>query len=406
MTLDQDIYNRIHTRTGWEHLNFGKDLGQATVRVSTSYYDIHTISKKGGGSREVQAPKFPLKKLQRAILEELNTKFTLSESSTAARGKNFVGNATPHAGAVDVLRVDIKEFYPNCRADELIRQMHLRYPEHTEWFLNHIPFMFYVRRDTFGNRLTGAYDLFLATGAPTSPFLGNLALVPLDEHVLHFLGTYPGATYTRYLDDLTISFKEAVNPEKKNEIRLGIFKIMRDHNWIPHPRKSRWINPTHDRFTVTGVDLRTTPKVTGKYIKQLVKPMIEREVKTLFELNYNLPAFTKKRKAEDIKTFEDIMPIYFGGLLPTLNYIKLVNLQQHQQLIDHLKTRIRRQFELSYGNPIALGKEPQFSQEWALRLRNRNRNFVPYVELGDIKSIQTPEDALIFAVTSLLESRE
>lgn len=407
--------NKAYTEQDWRSLVAGtmikKDISSETLRdLSTCslhitygasgalHYAHHLVKKKDGSYREIQAPSTTLKIYQQMLLEKLNSSFTLSESSTAVRGRNFVNNATVHTGAKHVLRVDIKHFYPSCSASRLLDYVMKKYPEHMTWFCGAIPFMFYYPQEA-DLKLIDTSKMFLATGGPTSPFLGNMALGPLDEAVLEFLKAYPDSVYTRYLDDLTISFKNDLDPEQMNVIRHGIFKIMANQGWVPHPKKSRWINPVHDKVTVTGVDIRNDPKVTTKYIKNKVKPRIEQAVSALFTRNYTLPKFTRKRKQHQINTFEDVMPSFFSQLLPTLNYVKLVNPQQHQKLIDHLSVRINRHFIAKYSEV-----NEQTLQLFFLDLKNRNRIFI-----GDhgesphlLDEVKTPTDALVYSLKSLL----
>lgn len=52
------------------------------------------------------------------------------------------------------------------------------------------------------------YKNYLATGAPTSPFLFHKSLEGTDRDIIHVLGSMPieKPTYTRYLDDIIITF--------------------------------------------------------------------------------------------------------------------------------------------------------------------------------------------------------
>lgn len=70
------------------------------------------------------------------------------------------------------------------------------------------------------------YDNHLATGSPASPYLFHTTLANLDEEIFAALNGFPllGTTYTRYLDDLIISFSHIDTPSFHEFSKL--------YNWL------------------------------------------------------------------------------------------------------------------------------------------------------------------------------
>lgn len=79
------------------------------------------------------------------------------------------------------------------------------------------------------------YNNHLATGSPASPFLFHTILAQLDKDILSTLSSLPleGTIYTRYLDDIIISFSHISTPAsqelKKQFVQLvSIYEAMEE----------------------------------------------------------------------------------------------------------------------------------------------------------------------------------
>ena len=91
----------------------------------------------------------------------------------------------------------------------------------------------------------------LPQGAPTSPALSNSFLVPFDIALDRYVKRYKG-TYTRYADDITISFPK----NYPRRIRGNIQKVRRLARWWglkAHVRRKTRILRRHQQQRVTGL---------------------------------------------------------------------------------------------------------------------------------------------------------
>jgi RNA-directed DNA polymerase len=107
--------------------DIAKDLGifleyiENLCQKPYSQYRKFSIGKK---RRVISAPKVHLKVIQKCILKKLETFYCPPDYVHGfTRGKSFITNAHAHLGALDILSVDLKDFFPSITADMLHAQM-------------------------------------------------------------------------------------------------------------------------------------------------------------------------------------------------------------------------------------------------------------------------------------------
>jgi RNA-directed DNA polymerase len=178
-----------------------------------SGYVEFEVPKARGGTRRIAAPRARLRRVQRVILDRILARVPVHDACHGfVADRSTVTNAQPHAGASIVLKLDLKDFFPTVhyRRVKGVFQ-HLGYGEEVAGTL--------AALTTYRPKLANgdvAWPGVLPQGAPTSPALANLACRRLDQRLSRLAAKY-GATYTRYADDLTFSFRQPP------ELRLGRF---------------------------------------------------------------------------------------------------------------------------------------------------------------------------------------
>ena len=153
-------------------------------------YTHHKINKGNGKYRHIYAPNELLKKKQNEILQKLYKVKPHPSNHGFIPGKSIVTNACHHIGRNYVLSMDIKNFFPSTTTNKLVKIIDRFYPDQKE----NIPYFIYKNH--------------IPQGAPTSPYLANFALYDFDENLSKYLEQFD-ASYTRYADDITISFDSA-----------------------------------------------------------------------------------------------------------------------------------------------------------------------------------------------------
>src|SRR5262249_12714315 len=97
-----------------------------------SPYVEFEIPKKRGGTRKIAAPRTPLKRAKRKILEAILWKIPVHEACHGfVPGRSIATNAAPHVGAAVILKVDLRDFFPSIhyrRVEGLFRRQ-CGYPE-------------------------------------------------------------------------------------------------------------------------------------------------------------------------------------------------------------------------------------------------------------------------------------
>jgi len=205
-------------------VNYGKELARRRVPVLLAPEDMafqlgismrqlnwlayaregryHTFerAKANGKVRVIHAPTPKLKTVQRWIAERIVLKTKPHKYSTAFfPGSTLVDNASPHVGRAIVVRMDLKDFFPSIKFNQVRRVF-----------------------SSFGYTLQVSrllaniccYEGHLVQGAPSSPAISNLVAKRLDtrvEGIKKFLSRKEPEEsrlkfyYTRYADDLVFS---------------------------------------------------------------------------------------------------------------------------------------------------------------------------------------------------------
>jgi RNA-directed DNA polymerase len=240
------------------------------------YVDFE-IPKQSGGTRVISAPRAPLRAVQRKILAEILAKVPAHDAAHGfVVGRSTVTNATPHVGAALLIATDIRDFFPSIhywRVHGLF--FSLGYANEVAAVLAALC----TRRPVVHRQARGGPERVvvwpgsLPQGAPTSPALANLACRRLDAR-LSGLAAKLGGRYTRYADDLSVSFHDR---DQAAALDLGrvfwwIDQILQQEGFAEHPGKRRILRPNR-RQMVTGVvvnDKLTVPRAARRRFRALL----------------------------------------------------------------------------------------------------------------------------------------
>jgi retron-type reverse transcriptase len=215
--------------------------------MDNSRYRIAQIPKRSGGLRVLEIPDPELMARQRAILGWLYAR-RLAASPCAhgfVRRRSIVTNAEPHVGKAVVVRIDLEDFFPSVKAT-MVREALVS---------NGV-----AKQDSEAIVEACTLDGRLPQGAPTSPFLANLAASRLDHRLSGLAREWRdgalGTTYTRYADDLTISSDDP----KLNHIVPVVQRIVEDCGFKVNRAKTR-ICRRGSRQIIAGVVVNDRPNV-------------------------------------------------------------------------------------------------------------------------------------------------
>lgn len=226
------------------------------IMTAPSRYKVYSIPKRSGlGTRLIAQPARELKVIQRYIARSLLWDLPVHPAAMAyVSGLSIRDNALPHCDNRVIMKLDFSNFFHSLVFRDLDaslrRNNFVRIPRN-EWLLMESALF-------WDNPRTGRRCLSI--GAPSSPFISNVIMEPLDRKVSAFADR-AGATYTRYADDITLS---ASDVETLMVLRGQISRLI-ERSARPHLR----FNPTKGgiftsagRRVVTGLVLTSDGKVS------------------------------------------------------------------------------------------------------------------------------------------------
>ena len=250
------LFERLFPGQGHDLVELARRMGidpRDLLRLQPRYREF-TVPKRSGGARRIQAPESDLKRLQRLLLRRVLARLKAHPAATGfERGQSIVTNARAHRGQAVVLRFDLVDFFPSTRAKRLKA---------------------YFRRIGWNRRATrillrlSTYENGLPQGAPSSPRLSNLVNYRLDAR-LAAMAARLGGVYTRYADDLTLSFPDE-EMDRIRYMRRFVRKVVEREGYRLHLRKKMSIRRRHHRQLVTGLvvnDRVNLPRSTRRWLR-------------------------------------------------------------------------------------------------------------------------------------------
>lgn len=242
-----------------------KILSQEDIskRYKTTY-----IPKKSGGKRRIDEPDQKLKEYMKKVVYVFTNKFNLVFPSSAyayIKGRNTKQMAEAHKGERRILKLDIKNFFPNCTLKFILDAMLKVYP----FCIMDIEILETIVKACM-IKYDGEYGL--PQGAPTSPLLSNIAMIPVDFYFMEH------KNYTRYADDIYISYHEPYNYSMILDEPEKIESVIQMYNPKFHLNsdKTHLVNLSRNNgIWITGIMLNRDNDITiGYRSKKKLKAII------------------------------------------------------------------------------------------------------------------------------------
>ena len=248
------------------------DMSEADLRAHQPYYTPRTIPKrrkgKQPGMRQLLVPDAATKSLQRRLLRRVFARLNSHAAATGfQRGTSIVHNAMVHVGQSIVIRMDVVDFFPSTSAQRVER-----YFRRVGWNAEAAALL---------TKLT-THDGGLPQGAPTSPRLCNLVNFGVDARIDRFVARRKGV-YTRYADDITISFPKDY-PQRVRGTIQHVKRVLKAHGYRAHVRGKLRILRRHQRQKVTGLivnDVVNLPRETRRRLRAVEHHLATRRPSTM-----------------------------------------------------------------------------------------------------------------------------
>lgn len=238
-------------------------------------YSTFEVPKKSGGVRTIYAPNKKLKAIQKKlsdILYECHSeiypkhKFKVISHGFVKKENNnkkeiiygALSNATVHKNKNNVLNIDLENYFGSFNFGRV-----------RGFFIKNKDFALSEKCATVIAQIA-CYNNSLPQGSPCSPIIANLITRSLDIKLARF-AKKNSATYSRYVDDITIStnkkfFPVCIASNEKHNILPGkeIVKILNKSGFSINNNKTR-LQYSDSRQEVTGLVVNTFVNVPYEY---------------------------------------------------------------------------------------------------------------------------------------------
>ncbi|HCA9527218.1 TPA: RNA-directed DNA polymerase [Klebsiella variicola subsp. variicola] len=247
-----------------------------------SEYDHYSIPKKSGGSRFISAPHDELKKIQQWINFNVLKNLTPHPCCYSYHKKASIYKcAEIHCSSKWLLKLDIETFFDMTSEVHIYKQFtSIGYSPIVSFALSRIctyqPKKLTAhqknwelhtrenRKEPF-SRSGIRYIGRLPQGSPTSPMLSNMAFYNLDEKINLLVKSY-GGLYSRYADDIFISFSSAeVNRTLISNLVGRLINYLKNEGYKLNKTKIK-LSPPGSRKIVLGLNVDSeTPTISREF---------------------------------------------------------------------------------------------------------------------------------------------
>ncbi|MCW5672084.1 MAG: hypothetical protein KIT86_20690 [Hydrogenophaga sp.] len=272
------------------------EILQDTASRIKHHYHLHEIPKADGNFRKIQIPTNHIKVIQKRINKHIFDNVIYPPYLHGGiKDRDYVKNATEHAGAEAVITLDVKNFYPSISRERVVSifQHFCKFPKDVSQLLADLCTL----------------DGLLPQGACTSSHLANLALFDCEYHFAQYCKS-KGYTYTRLLDDIAISRKKPFSPQEIEKVIVSVKAMMK--------RCGLKLNNRKQRITARS-NPETLMEVTGLWLNR-GKPRAHTEDRRSIraELHSCESAATNNRTDEDFHNLHNRL----SGRVAKLSYLK------------------------------------------------------------------------------------
>jgi hypothetical protein len=168
--------------------------------------------KADGSIRDVWCVQKPLRVIQDAILKNILSGLHFPNYITGSIKRcDYKANAEPHAGSAIIITEDIVDFFPSTTYTSVYEIW-----KHVFGFANDVSHCLAALTTKTG---------CIPQGAPTSSYLAN-TIFWKEEPRFSDWAFARDLTYTRYVDDLTISSSKPISAVEKKEIVTELHKLV------------------------------------------------------------------------------------------------------------------------------------------------------------------------------------
>ncbi len=294
----------------------------------SSFYSKITMYKNNK-KRVLYEPDLKLKYIQKYILHDVlyksQTDYKLDKCVTGfIAKKGILENAKPHLNRVAIIKMDIKDFFPSITRKMIynIFRKYNKFSYEYAYILSHLV----------------TYENALPQGAPTSPFLANICAKGIDYKINKLIEVINqrqkmNIAYTRYADDITISFDKSFNYDYIVNV---VTQIIFDEGFYPNLQKTNIVKHHHCQM-VTGIVVNNDVPTIEKKQREKIKFILSIWEKYGIEDAIVLWNKHKFGRVIDITTEDKGVDKFIEVIEGKITYFQMVNEEQNLRLFEKYK---------------------------------------------------------------------
>ena len=260
-------------------------LSSKKMTETSNEYSKVDIPKKTGGARTLRIPNPKLKDVQNSLKAFIENNFQDRIHFTChsyRKNKSIISNAYPHLGNEVLIKLDIKDYFQNITQVQIKDALHLgnkSYISHPAYedFCQYIPEKLKQARDylDFPDNYDAIMRLVhtdngLPQGAPTSPVISNLILSKFVHEMFMVVKSMDGK-YSRYSDDLTISFKTDESDKIKRVIKFTESKLA-EYGFQLNKKKGKiHVLRKHQAQRICGITINSGKPTISRQHRRLIR---------------------------------------------------------------------------------------------------------------------------------------
>ena len=219
------------------------------------------VLKKGNGEpRQTHDAEQPLKiiheRIKDRILKKVDYPYYLQGGiADTKQPRSCRANASIHSRKKLIITEDIKDFFP-CTSEEIVKgiwQYCFRFPPEIASIL--------IRLTTYKNQLP--------QGWKTSSYLANLVFWDTEPGLVVSL-EQQGYSYSRYMDDITVSSGHYINNNQKTYVISKIYGMLFSKGFAPKRTKHEILSQSQ-RMDVTGLGVNGKKPTVSKRKRSRVR---------------------------------------------------------------------------------------------------------------------------------------
>lgn len=266
-SLTENNISRFQAKIGEIEYLYEEALKILSTDINRRYITEYK-EKKNGSSRRIDKPDDKLKKYMkevvRCFVEKLN--FLFPEYVRAyVKHRSNKETVLRHTNAYAIAKFDITDFFGSCTLENIMLSLEIIYP---------FCLIDSIKLETILKACMVYYSghYRLPQGAPSSPLLSNLAMLPVDVAIDEY-SDIRGIKYSRYSDDLFFSFDFQANKITFENIYKKIIYEFNSYNFKLNNQKTRFLKTKQGNVWLLGISVGDDLKIGSKK-KQFIKALI------------------------------------------------------------------------------------------------------------------------------------